>query len=259
MSVRLGRAVGAVLATAGLALGLGALGPAQAQDTTAFGSSAGTTNWTQLAGWFSAPKYPPDERYRPSATSGSSGGFSFDTPATQAAAASSDSGRSSWIDTPQNAGLGGFLSEIRGGVALHDSGPVSSSTEDGYNVNLEVLFTSPEIFKYILSPRPHLGGSINTEGDTSQGYFGLSWTADIYEHFFLEFSFGGSVHDGNLEETPKRNGLGCRLLFRESISAGVIFDGHHNLSLMYDHISNAGFCDDNDGLDTLGIRYGYRF
>ena len=26
-----------------------------------------------------------------------------------------------------------------------------------------------------------------------------------------------------------------------------------------DHISNANLCDQNEGLDTLGIRYGYRF
>ena len=60
-------------------------------------------------------------------------------------------------------------------------------------------------------------------------------------------------------ETADRNGLGCEILFRESISAGVLFDGHHSLSLMFDHISNGGLCDDNDGQDTFGVRYGYRF
>jgi hypothetical protein len=55
------------------------------------------------------------------------------------------------------------------------------------------------------------------------------------------------------------NELGCRVLFRESLSVGVRFMKHHSLSVMVDHISNAGLCDHNDGLDTLGVRYGYRF
>ena len=73
-----------------------------------------------------------------------------------------------------------------------ESGPISSATEEGVDINAEVLFTSPEIFKYLLWARPHIGGSLNTEGDTSQVYAGLTWTADIYEHFFVEFSFGGT-------------------------------------------------------------------
>ena len=43
---------------------------------------------------------------------------------------------------------------------------------------------------------------------------------------------------------------------RQSIAAGFLILARHSLSLMYDHISNAGFCDENDGQDTLGLRYG---
>lgn len=164
------------------------------------------------------------------------------------------------IHAPDNPGLAGILSEARGGVLYHDAGLITSRTESGADINAEVLFTSPEFLSFAFSPRPHLGVSANTSGDTSQLYFGLSWTADIYESFFAELTFGGSVHNGKRNSnTAGRNDLGCRLLFRESISVGVIVGTRHSISLMLDHISNADLCDRNHGQDTVGIRYGIRF
>lgn len=164
------------------------------------------------------------------------------------------------IHAPDNPGLAGILSEARGGVLYHDAGLITSRTEGGADINAEVLFTSPEFLSFVFSPRPHLGVSANTSGDTSQLYFGLSWTADIYESFFAELTFGGTVHNGKRNSnTAGRNDLGCRLLFRESISVGVIVGARHSISLMLDHISNADLCDRNHGQDTLGIRYGIRF
>ena len=34
---------------------------------------------------------------------------------------------------------------------------------------------------------------------------------------------------------------------------------NNSLSLFFEHISNASTAPKNQGLDTLGIRYGYRF
>ncbi len=36
-------------------------------------------------------------------------------------------------------------------------------------------------------------------------------------------------------------------------------EGPSPLGGMLSHISNFGLCEHNDGLDNLGIRYGYRF
>jgi len=241
----------------GLVLLAGILVVAGSRPEPAFAQSAGgptmTTNWTQMSGWFSTPPYPPEHRYTPGPAM--AGG-------TQAAAApAADDGRI--FHAPRNAGLGGILSEVRLGILDHDFGLVSSATESGVDGNIEFLFTSPDFLSYILSPRPHLGASINSDGDTSQGYFGLTWTADIYDNFFVELSVGGAIHDGETdiqnEDAIEKNDLGCTLLFRESLSAGVIFFERHSISVMFDHISNAGFCGDNDGLDNLGVRYGYRF
>ena len=248
MQERVGRRLGLIF----LALGLASVASvARAQDYVSGGATL-TTSWTQLSNWFNAPKYPPDD-----GTTSGGGATSYSQ-----SAGASDSGslRGSWITLPQNPGLGGFLSEARIGVFDHDSGPVSSATEGGFDVAFEFLFNSPDFLKYIFSPRPHLGASIHSKGDTNQGYLGLTWTADIYESFFVELAFGGVVHDGDTDiEGEDRNDLGCSLLFRGALTAGVLIGGRHSLSLSYNHISNGGFCVDNDGQDNLGLLYGYRF
>ena len=174
----------------------------------------------------------------------------------------------------------GFLSEIRVGILAHDVGPFTLQTqhEDGsIDLNAEFIFHSPDFLQIIGSPRPHLGTSINTAGDTSQVYAGLSYewylTGNLgrrklglsYEwyltgNFFVGIHGGGAVHNGETDRsTARRKNLGCSPLFRGAIEAGYRFDDHHGISLMVDHISNAYICDSNQGLESVGLRYGYRF
>ena len=154
----------------------------------------------------------------------------------------------------------GILSEIRIGLLAHDRGPFSRNEEDGIDGNFELLFASPAVLDVIWSPRPHIGFSINSEGNTSQLYAGLSWDWSFAGNWFAGFSLGGAVHDGETRTAePDRKELGCHLLFRESVEVGYRFDGRHGLSVFLDHISNARLCDANEGLETVGIRYGYRF
>jgi len=156
----------------------------------------------------------------------------------------------------------GWLSEVRLGLLAHNIGPIASAREDGAQINGELRFNPPPLFEYILSPRPHLGASINTVGETSFLYLGLTWTWDITDSLFLDLSFGGTIHDGWLnshEPDPDRRLMGSRLLFRESLELGYRFLEHHSLSLMLDHVSNAGLAHKNQGNDDVGLRYGYRF
>jgi lipid A 3-O-deacylase len=159
--------------------------------------------------------------------------------------------------------LGGFISEIKLGISHHDTGVFGESVEEGADIGGEVLFVSPDVLSLVWSPRPHLGVHVNTAGDTSQLYGGLTWEFTLWRGLFVAASFGFSVHDGEAGGNtgkPDKQGLGTRFLFRESLELGWRFDGGtHSLSVMLDHISNAGLSDDNDGLDTLGVRYGYRF
>ncbi len=150
--------------------------------------------------------------------------------------------------------------EFRLGGLIHDEGPITRNEEDGFNINLEILFPSPKLLEIIWSPRPHIGVSVNTEGDTSQAYFGLSWEWSFWGNWFAGFSLGGAVHDGELETNrTDRKELGCRLLFRQSVEFGHRFAGRHGISLFLEHSSNANICTQNEGLDDFGVRYGYRF
>jgi lipid A 3-O-deacylase len=155
------------------------------------------------------------------------------------------------------------VSEVKLGLLAHDVHIFSSSRkEEGVDVNGEILFNLPsyEFLGWIGSPRFHLGGSVNSEGETDQGYFGLTWDYHSDIGVFVEGSFGGAVHDGKLNSYyADRKSLGSRVLFRLSGSVGYQFDQHHSLAVMVDHISNAGLASPNEGMDNVGVRYGFRF
>ncbi|MBC7952648.1 MAG: acyloxyacyl hydrolase [Rhodospirillaceae bacterium] len=152
------------------------------------------------------------------------------------------------------------LSEIRLGVFDHDIGFLGHDKEGGADINAEALFDSPDFLKAIWAPRPHMGASVNTQGDTSQLYAGLTWTYEPIQKVFMDFSFGGSVHNGELNTREMdRKSLGSRVLFRESLSLGYRIDDHHSVSIAFDHESNANLASHNAGLNNLGIRWGYRF
>jgi len=154
----------------------------------------------------------------------------------------------------------GLVSELKLGVQYHDVGLFETPLEQGVDLNFEILFARIKPLAFVWSPRPHLGAHVNTSGDTSQLYFGLTWTFDVTDRFWVAFGGGGAVHNGKLST---RNGedlqLGSAAQFRWTLEAGVTLTEHHRLSVMLDHVSNAGLARENVGLDTLGVRYGYRF
>jgi len=143
---------------------------------------------------------------------------------------------------------------------LHDQGPFSHNKEDGVDINLEVLFPSPDFLDVIWSPRPHLGLTAHSKADTNQAYLGLTWEWKFWGDAFVDFSLGGAVHDGETTNASvDRKELGCSVLFRESLDLGYRFAGRHAVMASLSHISNAKLCDTNEGLENFGIRYGYLF
>jgi lipid A 3-O-deacylase len=155
-----------------------------------------------------------------------------------------------------------WISELRVGVFDHDIGILSRARESGIDGNLEVLFTSPDnsLFGFFFSPRPHIGITVNSDGNTSEAYAGLTWEIGAGSPLFFNFSIGGAIHSGKLDtDDPDRKALGARALFRESVELGYRFAERQSLSLYLSHISNAWLADPNEGLENVGIRYGYRF
>ncbi len=163
--------------------------------------------------------------------------------------------------TPRSTDSGygqGILSEARIGASLHDIGAFSGTDEGGVDVDLELLFGSPALLSYIGSPRPHIGGKINTSGDTSLGYFGLTWDWLAQGWFIVEAALGGAVHTGDLDEDTEKD-LGCRVLFRGAVGVGAQFAERHRVLVVFDSANNLGICSDFQSLDGLGIRYGFLF
>jgi len=155
-----------------------------------------------------------------------------------------------------------WLSEVRLGLLQHGLG--SPERNGGVDLNGEVLFAKPfhlDGWKEVLVPRPHIGATANFEGKTSPVYAGATWHFDLFETpFFTEISAGGSVNNGQLNDTHNdMNPLGCHVLFRESASLGYQFNQHWSVMGTFEHSSNANLCSENRGLSNLGVRIGYKF
>ena len=108
--------------------------------------------------------------------------------------------------------------------------------------------------------RPALGVSINTSGDTSKAYLDARWRYDFENDIFVGIGVGAAVHNGETRLVrADKKALGSRVLFHIPLEAGYRFDAHTSVSLYFDHVSNAYLADANEGMDTLGVRVGYRF
>lgn len=153
------------------------------------------------------------------------------------------------------------ISELR--LGIFDQGVDGPRSEGGVAVNAEALLgplgqaSGSAVMDVLLRPRPMLGATINTQGDTSLGYAGLTWTVPLLgDRLFAEASFAGAIHDGPLDE-PGAASYGCSWAFRESASLGVVIADGWNLIGTVEHMSNADLCDRNRGLTNAGVRLGY--
>jgi hypothetical protein len=155
------------------------------------------------------------------------------------------------------------ISEIFIGVLDHDTGVFGRNQEDGPDINVEWRLDPLWGLTWwddILSPRPMIGFNINTGDDTNTFYAGLTWTFNISDRIFFDWGMGGTVHDGETGGSrPDKKELGSSVLFYLAAGIGYRLTEHHAISIRLDHMSNATLADDNDGLDTVGIRYSYRF
>jgi len=168
---------------------------------------------------------------------------------------------------PVNNAPGRIIDEVKAGGLAHDVTFLGRHVESGADVNLEMLFTSPDLLAIIGSPRPHIGADINTSGNTSDGYFGLTWGISVIQNLFsrgdsvfLTGSLGGAVQDGfELTAPPGRKRLGSPVLFRESAEVGYQMTPTISISAILDHISNANLAPRNAGITSAGARVGFKF
>jgi opacity protein-like surface antigen len=151
------------------------------------------------------------------------------------------------------------ISELKLGALYHDvaglwSGfSVERPTADA---NVEMLFV-PLVQTFGGYLRPAIGATINFNGDTSKAYADLRWETETAARVFFALGMGVAAHNGDtLLSDPGRKALGSPVLFHPSAEIGYRFDGVNSISIFADHISNGFTRRFNEGMDTVGVRYG---
>lgn len=145
------------------------------------------------------------------------------------------------------------------GVLAHDRGFASDHHEDGVDLNLEVQFAPLNFFG---SPRPHLGATLNFEGDTSMAYAGLGFRVRETPQWFADLHLSAALHDGPLHKDPvgcklySDCGYGIRVMPRIGLEIAYRISPVASVSLLYDHMSHKWITGgENEGLDHIGLRY----
>ncbi len=162
------------------------------------------------------------------------------------------------------------VSELRVGLHAHDvhhaALPFSVSEwklDRIEDISFDVLFHSPDfdVFRWIGSPRPEVGATVNLGGRDSMAHLGLTWQLPIFDTpVYLEGTFGAAVHNGALTgAAPDRKNFGCRVNFYERFGVGMHVTETTTATLTYEHTSNNEWCGTNDGLSNFGLRVGWKF
>lgn len=168
------------------------------------------------------------------------------------------------------------VDEVHVGVMQHNicvTNCKNADKEDGPNVEFQVSFDSPSFLSWAGSPQPYVMASVNTQGATSFGGFGLEWRWDFAEGWALEPGVGYVVHDGEVDN-PYPNGspeaaafaeehvlLGSEDLFRTSLALTRDFEGPWEAQILFQHLSHGQILGNgrNQGMDQIGVRFGYQF
>lgn len=132
------------------------------------------------------------------------------------------------------------------------------------SVEFEALFGTPwpDVFRWIGSPRPSIGGVINLGGYESLVHAGLDWHLPLGDTpFYLEAGVGMGIHNGYLTNPPPGfHELGCRTLVHYEYGAGVNLTPNVTATLQWQHMSNIIMgCGLNQGLNHLGLEVGWKF
>ncbi len=156
----------------------------------------------------------------------------------------------------------GLIYQLSVGALDHDIGNMWSGfrrEKESLDINVDAQL-SPAMQVFFGTLRPAVGGTFNTQGLTSMGYVDARWTYEAASGLFFGVGLGAAVHDGNIgKEDPTRKALGSRVLFHIPLEFGYRFDAQQSVSAYFEHTSNGYTMQYNEGMDRLGVRYGYRF
>jgi hypothetical protein len=167
-------------------------------------------------------------------------------------------------------------SEVKLGILAHDVRFLGGK-ESGVDLNPEIIWQSPvsdalaatvpDYLRWAVQPRPTIGGEINTSGFTNQAYVGATWSWLLASNLLrpgdgiaLSYFFGPGFNDGDIiAKAPNRKSLGAHILFREAFDLGYLITPVYQVSVFIDHVSNGGLAKQNESINDVGVRFGYRF
>jgi lipid A 3-O-deacylase len=165
-------------------------------------------------------------------------------------------------ESPDENGNSTILYGCRIGLLDHDVNGLWSGTraEGGFDLNAEIVFKKPRFSLWRGSILPNLGVTLNNQGDTNTLYGGFIWEFVSKAGVFFNTGLGLAVQDGELDtDDDQKKSLGSKILFRVPVEIGATFGTRHRISILFAHISNAYLADPNEGLDVVGVRYGFQF
>jgi lipid A 3-O-deacylase len=153
-----------------------------------------------------------------------------------------------------------LISEVRFGLV--EQGVLIFSNhrrESGIGLSGDVVFERPSFDLLYGSVHPILGGGVSLNGGTNRLYGALPWEFEK-SSFFIDVGSGFAVHDGRLHgDSEDEKHYGSRVLFYHQMDLGYAITEHYRLALVFDHMSNAYLAKPNNGMNTFGLRLGYRF
>jgi hypothetical protein len=168
----------------------------------------------------------------------------------------------------------GWISQVHLGVLDHGV----FGREHDADINGEIVFTSPvsdgavagvtPSLRWLLQPRPNVGFDVNLASYTDQVYAGATWTAPLtrqvfstQDSTFFNFGFGPALNNGHVgpSASSDRSALGANVLFHLQGEIGYQVTPRWNMSVYFEHSSNAGLARYNESLNGAGLRVGLGF
>lgn len=158
--------------------------------------------------------------------------------------------------------------ELRAGPAFHGLefnhklfDPFAYGTLE--DVSVELIYTPPVNPLILLgSPNFAIGGTFNTRGLEQMVHANLNWHAPLLgSPIYLEGGLGVAAVSGYLHDAPAgyRN-LGCNVMGYFQAGIGADLGDQWTATLSVEHESHMWVCgSDNDGLNSLSLKLGYKF
>jgi lipid A 3-O-deacylase len=147
--------------------------------------------------------------------------------------------------------------EIFGGLYAHDVRIIAVGSPE-HGPDFQLGWRGGPILRALGGPRPHLLVSLNADGGTHFAAAGISW--QIGNPIYVRPGIGIAIHTGAGYPPPDRIWFNSRLLFEPEIGVGARLTPRLSVEASWVHLSHAQLAGhQNPGLDTVGLRFNYRF